>query len=447
VRLIVLILGFLLSLAVIAAAYGAQGAAPGDSATSPPSVAAGQPQAALSPPLSVSGALPVPTPSPAAEDEAFSRFVRSFRATALAAGVSADTYDAAMHGISRNQHISDLNLNQPEFSKPVWSYLDTALSPQRIADGRAVLAGDADILARVSAKYGVPKEILVSIWGNETDFGRSMGSYNMFEALATLAYDGPRTDYARPQLIAALKMMQRQGYAASAMTSSWAGAFGQTQFVPTTFLREAVDGDGDGRIDLWGDVSDALASTANVLANAGWVGGKPWGYEVMLPAGFAFEDADLNMSRSVAAWQKRGVKTVGGGELPASDDPASIYLPAGARGPAFLVFPNFKVILKYNNAASYALAVCLLADQMKGATSVVASWPRDLAPLSRDERLALQSSLTKLGFDVGNVDGLIGSKSRAAMRAWQKEHDLPADGYATEELLTRIAMDAKAKGP
>jgi membrane-bound lytic murein transglycosylase B len=417
VRLIVLFLAYVVSLVVLAAAYGGTD----------------------------ESAVPVPVPSPATEDQAFAGFLKDFRATALMAGIPAEIYDAATRNISRNQRISDLNLNQPEFSTPIWFYLDTAVSAQRIADGRALLVGDADILTRISGKYGVAKEILVSIWGNESDYGRSMGGYNMFAALATLAYDGPRTSYARPQFLAALRMMQRQNYAASAMTSSWAGAFGQTQFVPTTFLNEAVDGDGDGKIDLWTDVADALASTANVLSNAGWSDGKPWGYEIALPSGFAFEDADLDTAKKVAEWAKRGVKPVAGGELPAADEPASIYLPAGARGPAFLVFPNFKTILHYNNAASYALAVCLLADQLKGAPTVAAQWPRELQPLSRDERVALQSSLLKLGFDIGNADGLIGSKSRAALRAWQKAHAVPADGYATQELLTRIAMEARAK--
>ncbi|MGC9952967.1 MAG: lytic murein transglycosylase [Rhizomicrobium sp.] len=425
VRLIVLFLAYILSLILMVAAYGAA------AQNGPPAPA---PSAAAS--------VPVPTQ---AEDLAFARFVRDFRTTALAARITPETYDAAMEKISRNQRVADLNLNQPEFAEPVWSYLDTAVSPERIANGRAVLVGDATILAPIEAKYGVAKEILVSIWGNESDYGRSMGSFNMFEALATLAYDGPRTDYARPQLIAALQMLQRQKYAAADMTSSWAGAFGQTQFVPTTFLNEAVDGDGDGKIDLWNGVADALASTANVLSNAGWKMGKPWGYEVLLPNGFAYEDADLDTAQPVAKWNKRGVKTAAGEGLPASDEPASIYLPAGVRGPAFLVFPNFKTILKYNNAASYALAVCLLADQLKGAPGVAGQWPRDEQPLSRDERLALQSALAALGFDIGKIDGLIGSKSRAALRAWQKKHAVPADGFATQDLLTRVAMEAKGK--
>ena len=415
-RTIFLLLAYIVSLVFLTVAYGA----------------------------TVDNAVPLPG-SP--DQRLFALFVHDFKADALAAGITAETYDTAMESISLDQHISDLNLNQPEFSKPVWDYLDTAVSAQRITDGRALLIGDADILAPIEAKYRVPREILLSIWGNESNYGRSMGRYNMFAALATLAYDGPRTDYARPQLIAALKIMQREKFDPAIMTSSWAGAFGNTQFVPTTFLNQAVDGDGDGKIDLWNSVADALASTANVLSGAGWKMGKPWGYEIALPHGFAYEDADLDITLSVAAWTKRGVKTISGGALPATDEAASVYLPAGARGPAFVVFPNFKAILKYNNAASYALAVCALADQIKGAPTITAPWPRDEVPLSRDERLAMQSALAALGFDIGKVDGLLGSKSRAAIRSWQRAHALPADGFATEDLLTRIAMDAKAKTP
>jgi membrane-bound lytic murein transglycosylase B len=422
VRGIVLFLGWLFSLALIAAAYGAD------------------------------GPVPVPTPSPLAEieaeDAAFAAFLTDFRPQVLAAGITPQTYDDATRTIRRNQRISDHNLNQPEFVTPIWQYIDNAVSADRITNGRSQLIGNADMLAAIATRFHVPAEILVAIWGNESDYGQgSMGRYNMFEALATLAYAGPRTDYARPQLLAALKMMQREGYAPESMTSSWAGAFGQTQFVPTTFLNEAVDGDGNGRIDLWQSPADALASTAHVIQRAGWIDGKPWGTEVTLPAGFAYEDADLDIVKPVTAWKKLGVKTILGGELEAADQPASLYLPAGAYGPAFLVFANFKVILRYNNAASYALAVCLLADQLKDAPAVAATWPRGLQPLNRNERLTLQTSLLALGFDVGKIDSMIGARSRAAVRGWQKAHNLPADGYATQDLLTRIASEAKGLTP
>ncbi len=379
------------------------------------------------------------------QDQKFQDFVRDFRAQAIAQGVRPATYDQAMANVARNPHIEELNLNQPEFARAVWAYLDSAVSDKRVADGRAALAATLPPLTAIEAKYGVPKEVLVSIWGNESDFGHGHEPFNIFDALSTLAYDGPRADYARPELIAALKMMQQQHYTPQQMTSSWAGAFGQTQFTPTTFLAHAVDGDGDGVIDLWHSAADALASTANVLADAGWQRGNVWGYEVTLPGNFAYEIADPDQTRPVAEWRKLGVRTIAGTALPPAEEYGAVFLPAGARGPAFLVFDNFKVVLKYNNATSYALAVCLLADRIKGAGPVVSSWPRDEQALSRDERVAFQTYLSKLGYDIGTIDGVLGRKARAALRQWQKTHALPADGFPTEDLLTRIAVDAQGK--
>lgn len=397
-------------------------------------------------PMAADAATPVPPPAAlSAQDQKFQDFVRDFRSQALAAGIKPVTYDLAMAHVARNPKIEDLNLNQPEFARPVWGYLDSAVSDRRVANGQAALAANLQTLSSVEARYGVPKEVVVSIWGNESNYGQGTEPFNMFEALATLAYDGPRMEFARPELIAALRMMQQQHFAPGRMTSSWAGAFGQTQFVPSTFLAHAVDGDGDGTIDLWRSSADALASAANVLNDAGWQRGKVWGYEVRLPAGFAYDQADLDIAKPIAEWKKLGVKTAAGGELPRNEEPGALYLPAGARGPAFMAFDNFKVILKYNNAASYALAVSLLADRIRGAAAVTAPWPRDEQPLSRDERIAFQSYLARLGYDIGKLDGILGKKARAALRDWQKAHALPADGFATEDLLTRIAVDAAAR--
>ena len=386
-----------------------------------------------------------PKPKLSPQDVKFNQFVVDFRITALAAGITPATYDTAMSGIHRSDRVEALTETQPEFVKQVWTYLDTAVSPHRVSDGQAAMASQAAALATIETKYGVPKEILVSIWGNETDFGSELGSFNIFQALATLAYDGKRTDWARGELLAALKMMQQERLSPSQMVSSWAGAFGQLQMLPSTFLKSAVDGDGDGKRDLWHSAPDALASAAMEVSNDGWQRGRTWGYEVKLPANFAYELADGDSAKAVTDWSKLGVTTATGTALPANTEAGAIYLPAGARGPAFVTFGNFKVILKYNNAASYALAVCYLADLLAGRPAIVASWPRDEEPLSHDERVALQNGLTQLGFNPGKIDGIIGHDGKAALRLWQKAHNEPADGFPTMAVLAQVLTEAKRK--
>jgi membrane-bound lytic murein transglycosylase B len=272
-----------------------------------------------------------------------------------------------------------------------------------------------------------------------------MGSFDMFEALATLAYDGPRSDFGRRELLNALRMAQQERLVPAQMTSSWAGAFGQTQFLPSTFFRYAVDDDGDGRRDLWHSPSDALASAANLLAQSGWERGAPWGYEVTLPPGFPYELADLDKTSTISTWRNMNVRAASGLALPRSEALSSIYLPAGARGPAFIVYDNFRTVLKYNNAASYALAVCMLGDRLKNYPPIMAAWPRDEMPLSRDERLALQTELMKLGFDPGALDGVMGRQGRTALRAYQKARGLVPDGFPTETLLERMERELAAR--
>ena len=383
---------------------------------------------------------------PTSGDAKFDAFLEQARITALGQGITAASFDSATAGIAPIASIAAANANQPEFSKPVWSYLDSAVSKRRINDAQVMLARYGDALARIEAASGVPKEILVAVWGMESDYGADNGGINIFAALATLAYDGPRADYARPEFFAALKIYQEQHYAVSQMRASWAGAFGQTQFTPTTFLKYATDGDGDGKIDLWQSAPDALASAARLLADQGWKKGQPWGFEVKLPTGFAYEDADTENFKPLSEWRARGVARVGGGTLPggppAGSDSAAIYLPAGAHGPAFLLFSNFNVILKYNNAASYALAVALLADRMAGGDAVKHAWPRGERPLSRSERFSFQADLTKAGFDCGTPDGLLGRKTRSALRQYQKAHHLPADGFPTAALLDALEKES-----
>ena len=389
---------------------------------------------------------PVAHPQPMPEaDVKFYAFVKDFRATALASGITPDTYDRAMTGISRNARVEELNLSQPEFVKPVWDYLDTAVSPKRITDGQQRMIDYDKMLAGLQTHYGVPREILVAIWGIESNYGKAMGGFNMFEALATLAYDGPRADYARRELLGALRMAQEEHLDPKQMTSSWAGAFGNTQFVPTSFFDHAIDGDGDGKRDLWNSPADALASTAALLAKAEWHQGKPCEYEVSLPKGFHYEDADSTNFKPMDDWRKAGVKTVLGKDLPKGPDQGAIYLPAGVRGPAFMLLHNFNVVLKYNNAASYALAVCQLGGRITGDAPVMASWPRDEQPMNRDERIAFQNDLKTLGYDPGDIDGVLGHQVRAALRAYQSARGIPADGFPTLDLLQRMEREIVAK--
>jgi membrane-bound lytic murein transglycosylase B len=381
--------------------------------------------------------VPAPVASPE-EELRFSGFIRDFRPDAVKAGISPATYDRAVSDIHLNPRVEELNEKQPEFVRPIWEYLAGAISETRVARGREQIASHAELFAKLQDIYGVPAEILTAIWGLETGYGQNEGTFNLFEALATLAYDGPRMEYGRRQFIAALKIADVEGRDPRTMTGSWAGAFGHTQFVPTTFLEQAVDGDGDGKRDVWNSPADALASAANYLKHSGWRSGESWGEEVRLPDGFPYEAADTDTSRPMAEWAQLGVRKISGEALSDSDDAAAIFLPAGYRGPAFLVRNNFKVILKYNAATSYALAIGLLSDRLKGAGMIQASWPLDEAPLDESGRTALQEGLTALGFSTGAADGVLGRQSRSAIRAYQKARGVPADGFATSNLLTRI---------
>jgi membrane-bound lytic murein transglycosylase B len=385
-------------------------------------------------------------PAPAVRPEAaaeparpadFRAWQRDFRQRALAAGISPGTLDAAFVGVGVNARVLELDRFQPEFVRPIWEYLDSAVSETRIANGRRLGAEKAADLARIEAQFGVEREVVLAIWGLESAFGANYGNIPVVESLATLAYDGRRREFGEEQLLAALRILQAGDITPARMVGSWAGAMGHTQFIPTSFEAYAVDFTGDGRRDLWApDALDALASTANYLARFGWQRGAPWGVEVRLPAGFDYGLAD-DRPRTAAFWNERGVRRADGQPL-ADHGAAALILPAGARGPAFVTYPNFRVIRRYNNATSYALAVGHLANRIAGGGPFAGDWPRDERALSRSEKEEMQRMLTALGFDTQGTDGVVGPNTRAAIRAFQARQGLPADGNDSAALLDAL---------
>ncbi|MDZ7629211.1 MAG: lytic murein transglycosylase [Parvularculaceae bacterium] len=377
-----------------------------------------------------------------AEDPSFEDWLKGFRSEAAAAGIRPDIINSAFDGVLMNQRVFELNDNQPEFARSVWDYLDSALSAKRVTDGRAKVDANKALLDRVEAEFGVDQEIIGAIWGLESSYGAVMGDHDVIGALATLGWKGRRTGYGREQLIGALKILQN-GYADRAqLRGSWAGAMGQTQFIPTTYLVYAVDHGGDGQRNIWTDLDDVFASTANYLRASNYRAGAPWGFEVTLPEGFDHALADVDVEKAIIEWAGAGVKGVNT-NLVADVDPnfrGRILLPAGAKGPAFMVFENFEAILKYNRSTSYALAVGLLADHLAGREKPIsAAWPRADRALSLDERKALQQALKDKGYDPGPIDGVVGAGTKKALKAWQKSAGLPADGYASLDTLTKLS--------
>jgi membrane-bound lytic murein transglycosylase B len=398
------------------------------------------------PATSVLGTEPTPTESTEAEHrQKFTRWVAEFSARARAAGIDEATLHLAFDNVRFVPSAIVSDRAQPEFTRAVWDYLDSAVSPQRIARGQAKLqqlrsAGSVNAnvgVDAIAARYGVPAEVLVAIWGLESSYGSFVGDIPTIDALATLGFEGRREEWAHGQLLAALKILQNRDIDRAQMIGSWAGAMGQTQFLPSAFLAYAVDADGDGRRDIWGSVPDVMASTANFLARSGWQTGQPWGLEVRLPTNFDYAHADAEVRQPSAQWADEGVQSLDGAPLPALLESA-ILLPAGARGPAFLVGPNFRTILRYNNATSYALAIHLLAQRLAGGPGVQAPWPRDMQLLSRSQILALQTVLNARGFECGTPDGMVGPATQRGVRQYQRSLGLAADGYATLDLLQRL---------
>lgn len=411
------------AIAILAAATGCQSAASSQEASAPATTAQSVPAAQA---------------APATVSQSFAEWLEGLKAEARTMGISESTLQTAFAGVEPNPRVIELDTSQPEFTRQIWDYLDSAVSDTRVTRGRQLYAEHAAVLDRIAQQFGVQPQYVVAVWGIESNYGANFGDFSVIRSLATLAHDGRRSAFFRRHLLAALEILESGDISAQSMLGSWAGAMGHTQFMPTAYLQYAYDFDGDGRRDIWGSSTDALASTANYLSDKGWVPGERWGREVTLPAGFDYGLADGETQRSLSAWSGLGVTSADGTALPAENLQAALIVPAGARGPAFLLYRNFEVIKTYNNATAYALAVGHLGDRIAGGGPFLANWPRDLLPLSRDENFELQNRLTALGYDPGPVDGVVGPATRSALRQFQAAQGLTPDGFPTPEVLALL---------
>jgi len=385
-------------------------------------------------------ASPAPAAAPPYDAPAFARCIAGIRADAAKAGIPPAAFDR-LADVTPDMTVLPLLDSQPEFTTPLWDYLAGLVDDERVADGRARLVEHRALLDRVAAQYGVDAETVVAIWGVESDYGRISGKRPLRVSLATLACNGRRQPFFRGEFVALLKLMHDGDLQNRDTTGSWAGAFGHTQFMPSTYARIAVDFDGDGRRDLVDSIPDALASTANYLkrSRAGWKTGQPWGYEVKLPTGFDTAQAGRTSRRTVADWTARGITRVDGGALPAGSTQAAILVPTGVKGPAFIVFSNYDAIFSYNAAESYALAIATLADRLRGGRGLQTPWPTDDPGLSRAQRRELQTLLLARGHAIGEVDGMIGTATRRAIQAEQQRIGLtPDDGRAGVRILDAL---------
>lgn len=384
-------------------------------------------------------ATPKPTPVvEAASNPEFQRWIRGFKPRAQSAGIRSDVFDRAFRGVRYDPDVIRRDRNQSEFTKTIWEYLDSAASDSRVRNGKQALREQRRVLDQIEARYGVEKEVVVAVWGLESAYGSFKGDNDIIQSLATLAYDGRRGRFFEGQLIAALKIIQAGDVNPRSMTGSWAGAMGHTQFIPTSYLAYAVDFTGDGKRDIWSDnPADALASTAAYLKRFGWVRGQPWGVEVQLPRNFNYALANRKVKKSPAEWARLGVVDMSGRQVP-NHGAASILLPAGGQGAAFMIFKNFSVIERYNTADAYVIGVGHLSDRITGGPKIQAKWPRGDRALTFNERKELQRRLTRAGFSTQGVDGKIGPLTIEAVRAYQRSAGLAPDGYASLSLLKRL---------
>jgi lytic murein transglycosylase len=375
--------------------------------------------------------------SAASAQGSFQSCLSGLRSEAAAKGVSGATFDRAMAGVEPDMKIIEAMNNQPEFKTPIWDYLGTLVDEEKVAEGRAMMRQHASVLAAAEQRFGVDRHTIAAVWGVESDFGKAKGRWPLVQALSTGACLAPRRNaFFKGELIATLQIIQRGDVRPERLFGSWAGAFGHTQFIPSTYLRLAVDGDGDGRRDLVDSIPDALHSTANFMDKAGWVTGASWGYEVRVPDGYS-GPTGRNPKQPVSSWAARGIVKFDGSPLNGTGN-AGLLMPAGRNGPAFLVFKNYDAAYSYNGADSYALAISLLSDRLRGRPGVQGEWPTDDLPLSREQRRELQRLLIARGYNVGEPDGAVGSLTRAAIRDVEAKIGMPQTGRPGEKVLRAL---------
>lgn len=368
----------------------------------------------------------------------FESCLAGLQSQAATQGVSAASFRKATSGIAFDDKVIELSQAQPEFKTPIWDYMAALVDEERVDDGKAAMRQHAQALAQAEARYGVDRHTIAAVWGVESNFGKNLGKMPLIQSLATLACSGNRRrDFFRGELMATLKIIERGEIEPSRLMGSWAGAFGQTQFMPTTYQRLAVDLDGDGRRDVVDSVPDAVGSTANFLRAAKWSNGLPWGYEVRVPKGFSAGASGRKNKHAVAHWAAMGVTRIDGRPL-SGEGPIGILLPAGINGPAFAVTKNFDAIYSYNAAESYGLAIAVLSDRLKGRSGIQAEWPTDDPPLSRAERRDLQTRLTARGYDVGEPDGRVGAKTRDAIKEVERTLGMPQTGRPGAKVLEAL---------
>jgi membrane-bound lytic murein transglycosylase B len=375
----------------------------------------------------------------------FSGCLEGLWPSAARRGVSRATFDTFTGGLTPDLRIMDMMDTQPEFTKAFWDYLDILVTEARIKKGREILAQHRATFDAVEKAYGVDRHFVTAIWGIESNFGTSGGERPVVRSTATLSCIGRRQEYFRDEFLSALEILHRGDVKPSQLKGSWAGAFGPTQFMPTSFKRYAVDFDGDGRRDVVDSVADLIASTANNLKKDGWATGQTWGYEVVVPKGFNYLLADRSKQLTLREWEQLGIRRTGGLPFTRGDDKAFLMVPAGQQGPGFLMLHNFRVIMKYNPAEAYALAIGHLADRLRGGAAFVQAWPRHERVLSLTERRELQQWLTRRGFDVGEATGRLGPKTRAAVRDFQSAAGLTPDGFASAGVLDHLRREAVAR--